>query len=270
MQANQQEWKQFYDVIRRKANLDLDLYRAGQLQRRVLSMVETQGLKSLTEFATWTAASQDNLNWFLDKMAINVSELFRNPEKWTEMENTILPELLKTNKSLKIWSAGCSYGAEAHSLAMVLDAKFPGNHRIIGSDIDQAALAQAQRGEFSEADVRCVPAAYKNKYLRKEGNSYFADAGLKKYLTFKKGNLLADRFDSGFDLICCRNVVIYFTDDAKDALYQRFYEALRPGGILFVGSTERVAKARELGLDTALPFFYRKPNQGDNAWRIAS
>lgn len=264
------DWSQFYTHFVRKTGIDLNLYKANQLQRRIISMAEQQGCDSLTSFWTWLSQGQANVEWFLDKMAINVSELFRNPEKWNELETRILPDLLLRSKTLKVWSAGCSYGAEAHSLAMIFDSKFKGGHTIYGTDIDTAALAQAKEGRFVESDVRCVPDALRQTYLRREGTSWMADDRLRKYLRFSRQNLLADRFDSGFDLIMCRNVVIYFTDEAKDKLYQRFYEALAPGGYLWVGSTERVFKANDMGFESPLPFFYKKPLMGQKEWRTAS
>lgn len=232
-------------------------------------MATQQGNQSLGEFFEWISSTPKNTEWFLDRLAINVSELFRNPEKWSEMEKEILPLLLKSNSRLKIWSAGCSYGAEAYTLAMILDKKFSGSHRIIGSDIDTAALNQAKEGRFSTNDLRCVPSEYKS-YLKPEGNEWVADPSLRKYLTFQKGNLLGDRFDTGFDLIMCRNVVIYFTEEAKDELYEKFFRSLKPGGILFVGSTERIARSEDIGYKTAKPFYYQKPISGDKEWRNAS
>lgn len=233
-------------------------------------MVEQQGCKDLAAFYQWMNSTPANVEWFLDKMAINVSELFRNPEKWAEIENRVLPELLGKGKGLRAWSAGCSYGAEAHSLAMILHANFRGVHSVLGTDIDTAALNQARSGEFSDADVRCVPDKYKREYLRESQGKWTAQPSLKGLLKFQRQNLLADRFEQGFDLIMCRNVVIYFTDEAKDKLYQRFFDSLAPGGYLWVGSTERVFKAQDLGFETPLPFFYRKPLMGQKLWRTAS
>lgn len=264
-----QEWDQFYAKFKAKSGLDLHLYKATQLQRRIVSMMEQRGAKSLEEFWAGLLAEKDGVVWFQDRLAINVSELFRNPEKYAEMESTILPNLLKQNKSLKIWSAGCSYGAEAHSIAAILCEKFPGNHRIIGTDIDQAALTQARAGEFSDADMKAVPKQYQ-KYFGRAAKGIVATPQLKKYLQFKTGNLLADRFESSFDLICCRNVVIYFTESAKSELYAKFLAALRPGGVLFVGSTERIFESEKLGYTQALPFFYQKPIEETKTWRNAS
>jgi SAM-dependent methyltransferase len=106
-----------------------------------------------------------------------------------------------------------------------------------------------------------LPEAFPNQPIPLPGK--FADTALP--------HLLADRFDQGFDLIMCRNVVIYFNDDAKDLLYERFVQSLKPGGVLFVGSTERIYKAKEIGLETPWPFFYRKPIiEREQRWRRAS
>lgn len=266
-----EEWADFYRLMKRRTGLDLTLYKQDQLQRRIVSMAETKRTTSLAEFWKLVSTDDGSTQWFLDKLAINVSELFRNPEKWAEMESTILPKLLEKTSRLRCWSAGCSYGAEAHTLAAIIDHRFPGNHSITGSDIDRAALDQAQRGEFCEADIRYVPDAYREKYFDRTASGYTAKPVLKKYLSFKRQDLLGESFDNGFDLIMCRNVVIYFTDPAKDSLYRKFYQALKPGGILFVGSTERIFSAKEIGFTTTIPFFYQKPMEGKTElWRNAS
>ena len=269
MPPSDREWGSFYDRVFRRSRLDLNLYKQNQLRRRIVGMMEGKAATTLERFGDWVLTSEDSLRWFMDKLAINVSELFRNPEKWLEMERKVLPDVVARSPRLKIWSAGCSYGAEAHTLAAILEESFKGHHAILGTDIDAAALEQASRGEFSEADTRGVPDRYR-KYFCKSGNGYQASASLRKFMNFRKHNLLEDRFETGFDLICCRNVVIYFNDDAKDILYGKFYDSLKPGGYLFVGSTERIFRSTEIGYETALPFYYQKPLLGDKAWRNAS
>lgn len=270
MRPSVQEWESFYTKFRSKTGLDLFQYKPDQLRRRVVGMAESKQCSTLDQFWDFLSKSQDNVQWFQDKLAINVSELFRNPEKWREIESTILPELLKRSSTLKVWSAGCSYGAEAHTLATIFEAKFPGRHQIIGTDIDQEALTQARKGEFNDADMRSVPAEWRTKHFTKSGAVWTANPEIRKYCTFKTGDLLKDSRESGYDLIMCRNVVIYFTDEAKDKLYERFFAALKPGGILFVGSTERIFRSREIGFETSLPFFYKKPLHGERTWRNAS
>lgn len=270
MHPSPAQWTEFYAAMRKKTGLDLSQYKANQLQRRIISMADSKQCRDLHQFWQFVGASQENVRWFLDKLAINVSELFRNPEKWVELEKHVIPELRKSSANLRCWSAGSSYGAEAHSLAALLDLRFPGRHTIVGTDIDESALAQANKGVFSDQDVRGVPKTFAGYFVAQGDGTYLAKPELRRYLTFKKQNMLSDPFEKGWDLILCRNVVIYFTEEAKADLYKRFYDALRPGGILFVGSTERVLNSREIGYETALPFFYRKPTVGDQAWRTAS
>ncbi len=271
MLLKEQDWQTFFANFKRASKLDLNEYKQDQLRRRVISMAETKDCKDLEGFWTYLKQSQENVQWFLDKMAINVSELFRNPEKWAELQEKILPDLVKrANGRLKVWSAGCSYGAEAHTLAAILEHKYKGSHTIIGSDIDEAALAQARAGEFNDADMRSVPNDTKAKYFRKEAECWKAGPEVKKLLNFRKANLLEEPFDRNFDLIMCRNVVIYFNDEAKDKLYERFFQALKPGGVLFVGSTERIFNSKQIGFEQPISFFYQKPMHGVNEWRNAS
>lgn len=263
-------WEEFYGRLHKRTGLDLRLYKQEQMQRRILGVVDAKGLRDLKDLATRVEGDPAEMQWLMDKLAINVSELFRNPEKWNELEKHIIPALLTRSSRLKCWSAGCSYGAEAHTLAAILETSFPGSHSILGTDIDEAALAQARRGEFSATDVRGVPDKIRDRHFEPNGEGWRAKASVKKSLTFRKGNLLADRFDNNFDLILCRNVVIYFTDAAKEELYRRLFAALRPGGILFVGSTERIFSARQIGFESPIPFFYQRPLEGHLRWRNAS
>lgn len=270
MLPNNDQWQVFYRNLKGNTGLDLNAYKQDQMQRRIISMIDTKGFKSLEDFWAYLKGDTEHVKWFMDKLAINVSELFRNPEKWVELENRILPELVKQSSRLKIWSAGCSFGAEAHTLAIILDRSFSGSHTVVGTDIDQAALAQAREGKFIEPDMKNVAADVRKNYFTNEGPNWIANPKLKRFLSFKTGNLLSDTFDSGFDLIICRNVVIYFTEEAKNILYGKFFRALKPGGYLFVGSTERIVNGREIGFETPLPFYYKKPMQGEHVWRNAS
>lgn len=271
MQPNERDWSELYTGFKKSTGLDLNQYKQDQLRRRIINMAQAKRMTNLGDLWKFIAANDENLQWFQDKLAINVTELFRNPEKWNDIATKVLPELLQANKSLKCWSAGCSIGAEAHTLALLFEAHYPGNHKIDGTDIDAAALAQAKEGRYSEADMRGVPGELRKKYFVQQGaNEYLALPPLKKYLSFRRQNLLNDQFETGYDLIMCRNVVIYFNDDAKDVLYQRFFDSLRPGGYLFVGSTERIFSAQKIGFECPISFIYKKPNTENKTWRNAS
>jgi chemotaxis protein methyltransferase CheR len=262
------DYDRFCTGIKALTGIELTHYRQGQMERRLRSFAERQGLRDLDSYLTYLKGDKEGLASFLDRMTINVSELFRNPERFEDIEKTHVPELLKssTRGGLRVWSAGCSYGAEPYTLSVILQEVAPGlRHEIIASDLDQVILAKAKRGRFTEADVRNVPKARLEKWFETTSEDgtivHEANAKLKSLVRFRHHNLLEDRYPDGLDLIACRNVVIYFKDDAKQAIYERFLEALRPGGVLFVGSTERVHRAEEMGWERAGSFFYRRPTK---------
>jgi chemotaxis protein methyltransferase CheR len=129
---------------------------------------------------------------------------------------------------------------------------------LLATDIDDGAIAKAKVGIYSDRSIRDVPQAYLDKYYKKENLTYSITDDLKRGIRFQKQNLLTDTFDTQFDLIICRNVMIYFTEEAKHLLYHKFANALKPGGILFVGSTEQIFSPGQYKLDPAETFFYRK------------
>ncbi len=249
----------FCEQVKRKTGLDLQQYKRPQMERRLRSMADRVGAHNLEEY--WAVLERDaqQFAYFIDRITINVSELFRNPEKFEELRRVILPQLRQLSSSLKVWSAGCSYGAEPYSLAILLEEMRPLSYQILATDVDESILSKAKEGIFTAEDMRNVSPEWKQRYFVQQGNRYQVKPELKRNITFRKHNLLADPFDTGFHLILCRNVVIYFTEEAKDRLYMRFFQSLVPGGVLFVGSTERIFNYREIGYEMPLSFFYRKP-----------
>ncbi len=261
------DFRQFKARVLRKTGIDLDLYKPQQMHRRLWSMVERTGAGSFMAYFDQMEHNPEAITAFVDRLTINVSELFRNPEKWRELQNALLPGLLQQRNGLKVWSAGCSYGAEPYSLAILLETLAPDRpHTLHATDLDRSILALARAGEFTRADMKNLDDATRDRYFLPiapavssgyEGRYRVRD-DLRARVQFRAHNLLADGFEGGYDLICCRNVVIYFTDAAKDGLFARLAQALAPGGILFVGGTERIFNAREIGLTSPLPFFYQR------------
>ena len=221
-----------------KSGLDLNFYKQNQMQRRILSFINSHGFKTYPEFFKVLDSDKELYDTFFKHLTINVSQFFRDANQWTTLRETILPKLSVTKPALKLWSAGCSSGQEPYSLAIILQ--------------------QAKDGLYKQNDFASTPPAILHKYFTANDKGYQIKDSIKKQVTFKKQNLLTDRFDSGFDYIACRNVVIYFTEEAKEMLYKKFAEALRPEGILFTGSTEHLFGMNHLGLKPACSFFYQK------------
>ena len=253
------DYEQFIEGIKRKTGIDLALYKEAQMKRRLTSLYEKKGFSSFVQFLSALEKDRDLMNEFLDRMTINVSEFYRNGKRWEVLQNKIFPKLLATNKRLKIWSAACSTGEEPYSLAMVLSHHVPLSQiGILATDLDENVIQKAKLGLYPERSLAEVPKDVQTKYFQKEGQFYKVNEEIKRTVTFKKHNLLKDPYESNFDLIVCRNVMIYFTEEAKDKIYGNFSKSLRSGGILFVGSTEQIFNPARYGFEVEDTFFYRK------------
>ena len=254
-----EEYKIFMEKVVRKYNIDLRGYKE-RTRRRIEILMHKYNIDSFLEYLKFLDKNEDKSKEFVDKLTINVTEFFRNPEKWKEFEEKYFPYLYSRNPRLKIFSAGCSSGEEPYTMAIILDKLGYTNARIFARDLDLKVLAKAKQGIYDEKALVNVEPKIKEKYFKKvDDKSYQVVPKLKSYIDFKQMNLLQDRFDKNFDLIVCRNVVIYFNQESKDMLYRKFYDSLKPGGLLFVGSTERIFNYRDIGFELKAPFIYIKP-----------
>lgn len=245
------------NMLQRRMGLDLNDYRGAQLERRLTAAVQRAGARDLAEYAA--LLERDDRIWqqFEQWFTIGVTEFFRNPEKFAELAGHILPELMRKG-TVRIWSAGCSNGAEPYSVAILLHELDPaGDHKVLATDIDAAVLERAMQGLYPDKDLRHVEPQRRQRFFRCTDGLWSVTDAVRRKVEFRRHNLLADPYPTDIDLILCRNVVIYFTDEAKTSVYRRFARALKPGGILFVGGTESMLRARELGYEPVRPFFYR-------------
>ncbi|QHW30184.1 protein-glutamate O-methyltransferase CheR [Paenibacillus rhizovicinus] len=250
----------FIERIKEKTAIDLSQYKEAQMKRRLTTLRQKYGFDTFAAYFTEMNRDKKLMNEFLDRMTINVSEFWRNPNRWEAMEKKFLPETLKNGGRVKIWSAACSTGEEPYTLSMIVHALGAQDRvSILATDLDGLVLQKAAQGIYQDRSIRDVPRNYMTNYFNKhnQGEVVVTDA-LKKIITFKQQNLLHDTFDSGFDIIVCRNVMIYFTEEAKHVLYHKFSKALKPGGLLFVGSTEQIFSPGQYDFEPAETFFYRR------------
>ena len=254
------EFVDFCEGVRAICQVDLNQYKRGQMERRVRSFAERKGITDLDQYLILLRRSSDEVDEFLDRVTINVSQLWRNPEQWTLLAERVIPELTADGGRLRCWSAGSSYGAEAFTLAATcLDVAPRTTASILGTDIDRRMVARAREGFFTEDDARTAPRKQLDRFFEAAAGGFQAKDEVKRLVRFEVGDLLRLRPKrAAYDLVLCRNTVIYFNEEVRDALHARLAESLRPGGFLLVGSTERVSNADEIGLQPAHPFTYRK------------
>ncbi|WP_285890222.1 CheR family methyltransferase [Halalkalibacter oceani] len=257
------DYQQFVLLIKEKTGIDLSLYKEAQMKRRLTSLRDKKGFRTFRSFYEAICQDEKLFNEFLERMTINVSEFYRNAKRWEVLEQKILPRLLRENPRLKLWSAACSTGEEPYTLAMIMSKFKPlKDVSILATDIDQAILERAKVGLYPERSLKEAPTEAIRSFFHKEPIGYRVKQEIKDTVSFKQQNLLADRFDDQYDLIICRNVMIYFTEEAKHELYHKFSRALRPGGVLFVGSTEQIFNPAVYQFCSEDTFFYQKCKKG--------
>lgn len=255
------DYESFKKQVFALSSIDLDAYKEKQMKRRIDSLIAKNGFKSYDEYVKGLKTDKALYDAFINYLTINVSEFWRNPEQWDILEKDIIPYLLKKHgRNIKIWSAACSTGDEPYSLVMLLSKFLPLNQiRIIATDIDNQVLETARMGIYSYKSVKGLPKEFLEKYFTKlNATSYKIADEIKARVEFKKHNLLKDSYPAGCSMVVCRNVVIYFTDEAKNEVFKRFHSVLKPEGVLFVGSTEQIIQATQIGFKPQYSFFYIK------------
>ena len=200
------------------------------------------------------------MQFFLSYLTINTSEFFRDQVVFATLKKEIFPELLKKyGNGLKIWSAGCSIGAEPYTLAIILDTlKALYRAQIIGTDIDKKALQEAKKGIYSGKYLDKMPQDLIQRYFFKEGEVYRIKPEIQSSIIFKHHNLLRDSPLYGCHLILCRNVFIYFKPETQDFFLQRFAAALKAGGYLVIGSAEYISNPQKYMLKKRFNTIYQK------------
>ncbi len=253
-------YEKFKKDVLSLTKIDLNCYKEKQMKRRIDTLIRKTAAKSYDEYVALLKKDKVVFEAFVNFLTINVSEFYRNPDQWQLLDKKVIPYLTgKFGKSLKIWSAACSTGDEPYSLVMALSKHIPLNQiRIIATDIDKQVLEKARVGLYNEKSIANVPDEFKKKYFTKIGTSYQISDDIKKRVDFKEHNLLRDPYPTGCDMIVCRNVVIYFTDDAKEEIYVKFNQALKDNGVLFIGSTEQIMNYKELNYERSSSFIFTK------------
>lgn len=243
-------------LMSRLEGLEIGGIRDAQLQRRISSFSRRRNIEDEAELVNQLRRDGELRAQLIDALTINVTSVFRNASSWDILRSEFLPRF---GPRVKMWSAGASTGAEAYSMA--ISAKENGQVAdIIATDIDQRSLDKAKIGRYPNQELNETPSEIKDKYFTQDGAEWVVDPALRRSIRFKKHDLLADPVvGNRFDLIACRNVVIYFSRDAQQDLHKRLAGALRPGGILFIGGAERIAEPEAIGLEPQdRPFYMRK------------
>lgn len=253
------DYESFKKEVYTITTIDLSAYKEKQMKRRIDALISKNNFVGYRDYVNAIKTNKDLLNEFINYLTINVSEFYRNPEQWEVLEKDVLPMLFAKGKNLKIWSSACSTGDEPYTLVMVLNNFLQINNiKIIATDIDKGAIEKATIGMYSSKSVENLPKKYLDKHFTKVGDFYSIKDEVKRCVEFKQLNLLRDSYPCDCELIICRNVLIYFTEEAKAEIYKNFNNALKNEGVLFVGSTEQIIQPSRFNFKSLKTFFYMK------------
>lgn len=253
-----------YEMLKRKIRLltdiDLNNYKSNQIMRRLDGFIARTRGTDIAQYCHRLDHDKEETTKLRNFLTINVSEFYRDQVHFEALRKAVFPELLKNTAKLNIWSAGCSDGQEPYSFAMILDELTPGvKHRILATDLDRESLSKAAAGgPYLPQDIRNVAGLLVTKYFTLSGDHYWVNEKIRERVTFSHQDLTRDAFPIGFDLISCRNVTIYFSNEAKAIMNTKFHNSLKENGVLFIGATETMLNASEMGFQRLLSCFYKK------------
>lgn len=245
--------------------------KTSMVQSRLAKRLRALGLATYKDYIALVSSEggRDECRRMVSALTTNVTHFFRENHHFETLRQVVLPPLLEEARCggrVRLWSAGSSNGQEAYSIAMTIAELAPDfatlNLRILATDIDPLMIEQGAKGIYPAAALEAVPEKLRKKYFRKEGEDYQVDPNLRGLVKFRELNL-HDRWPmrGKFDVIFCRNVVIYFAPAAQALLWERFEEQLTPGGYLFVGHSERVTDGKHSNLRTAGVTTYQLTNR---------
>lgn len=255
--------------IARERGFGCASYKEKCLRRRIAVRMRARGVHTYADYATVLDTDAHEYDLLLDALTINVTKLFRNWETFRAIETVCVPALWALpDPALRIWSAGCASGEEAHSLAILMhryvadrgESPRLGRVNVVGTDIDRASLEAARRGAYVEVAFADTPPVLRERYFS-ASTPHVVKEDVRRLVRFEQRDLLSGGPPApDIHLIACRNVLIYFDRDTQEKLFQKFYEALAPGGFLVLGKVETLfgpARSRFQGVEPRERIFRR-------------
>jgi len=266
----EREFRRIVKIAQDQAGLMIPGSKAAMVRSRITKRMRKLSIDDLSAYLDRVeGGDKDEMREMISVLTTNVTSFFREDHHFATLTEEVIPGLLaraQRGEKVRIWSAGCSTGAEPYSIAMTLlehsDAFLSTDTRILASDIDQHVLATGREGRYAADLLKTLPPQRVSRFFSAEGDFCRVKPELSKMISFRELNLIGQWPMKGmFDVIFCRNVVIYFDEPTQDMIWARFKSLMHPGGWLFVGHSERVPDRS--GFLTAGNTTYRKPSGSD-------
>ena len=239
-----QELQLLKEQIRRDVGFFCDGYKEHCLRRRIAVRMRARGTHTYAAYAQLLLRDSEEYQRLHDAVTINVSKFFRNPEVWSALDQLVLPHLFASRREVRMWSAGCAGGEEPYSMAILLREHAArnsganiGRFDVLGTDIDRQSLENAERGEYGAFAFTDIDPAVRERWFEPPAFTCVKPE-IRSGVRFEAMDLITTDFDEGYHVIFCRNVVIYFERAIQEMLFEKFHEALAPGGYLVLGKVE--------------------------------
>ncbi len=214
-------------------------YKEKPLKRRVMVRMRALGFEDFFHYHNYLKNNPAEFEKLLDTLTINLSYFFRNPETFDYLKKNIFPTFKKKNNTVTIWSAGCARGEEPYSLAITAaESTLLNKVRIYGTDIDENALARAEKGVYSSVAFQYTPEHIKAHYFEQSAQGYLISNTLRRRVEFSNLDVFEIASFAPCDLIVCRNVLIYLDRNAQSIIVRNFHNQLKTGGYMVIGKVE--------------------------------
>jgi chemotaxis methyl-accepting protein methylase len=263
-------------IVKSRCGIDLSRYRATTLNRRVLHRMAMTGSSGMEEYISRLTVDADEMEKLMDIVTIHVTEFFRDRDVFRSLERGYVPALVdeKTGAGhgvIRAWSAGCSTGEEAYSMAVMIDRTVknvsPNTHiEVFGTDVSENSCRTARKGVYSDEKIEALPVDIRDGYFEKEGPAWKVTSGLRSLVKIVSHDLFTAPPYSHLDLIMCRNVMIHFEHEVRDEVIGNFHESLQDRGLLVLGKSEAMTGPLEDLFELVEPRckIYRKKVQEDH------
>lgn len=249
-----QTLNKIFVLLRDRTGNDFSLYKENTIQRRIERRMNVHQIENLRQYLRFVLANPHELDALFQELLIGVTSFFRDPQAFEVLEQKVLPTLVEgkpEGATLRLWVAGCSTGEEAYSIAMLLkesvtQKKLRLNVQIFASDLDNRAIETARAGLYPVGIAGDLTPARLQRFFTKEDSSYRVKKEIRDLVVFATHNILTDAPFTKLDLLSCRNLLIYLDTNAQHKILPLFHYALKPNGILFLGSSETVGEVEQL------------------------
>jgi chemotaxis protein methyltransferase CheR len=250
------EFEAYRKLIYAESGIHFTQTNRSILEGRLKERLRQSNIQNAKDYLNKISTSKDELKIFLDAITTNLTRFFRNQPHFDAMEHFVLPELIALKKpagdfTLRIWSAGCSTGEEPYTIAMLLSEKLPANFKfeIVASDLSLKCLMTAKEGFYDKMRVVGIPDAYLKKYFDHNESGYRVKDSLKSKIRFDYHNLKNISPWKNFDVVFCRNVLIYFDETAQLTVVNHFWDSMAAKSFLYIGHSESL-----FGMNTKFEF----------------